>query len=114
MAPVVAGPQLFHPLLVPLFSGLAKIQASVLNAPFRESMAKINAAYYASFEESRIGDPAYIASDIKAMGNAGNHQIVKAMASYGQLFKVIAVDSTGAKNLAKAAAAGVGFLSADA
>ena len=48
------------------------------------------------------------------MGKAGNSQIVKAMTSYGALFKVTDVDSVGARILATAATAGVGFSSADA
>ena len=36
------------------------------------------------------------------------------MSVYGGLFKVVALDPIGAKNLAEAATAGVGFLSPDA
>ena len=48
------------------------------------------------------------------IGRPGNAQIVRAMSAYGGLFKVVDTDSIGAKNLAKAATAGVGFLSPDA
>jgi len=111
MAPLVAAPHLFHPMVTPLFSGLAKAQATVFNAPMRASMSKINAAF-AAFEEARTGDAAYIASDVKSMGK--HLQIVRALGAYGGLFCVVAADSTGAKNLAKAATSGVGFLSPDA
>ena len=58
MAPLVAAPHLFHPMVTPLFSGLAKAQATAFNAPMRASMSKINAAF-AAFEEARTGDAAY-------------------------------------------------------
>ena len=106
---MVAAPQLFHPSLVSMYSGLEKMQAAILNAPMRDAMSKMNAGF-AAFEEGRTSEPAYIASDVKAMGKPGNQQIVKAMTAYGGLFRVVTLDSECAKNMARAATAGVGFL----
>ena len=113
MAPVVAAPQLFHPAFTSLFTGLAKIQEAVLNAPMRNAMSRINAGF-ASFEEARSEQAAYIASDVKAMGKGSNKAVVKALGAYGRMFRVIEIDSNGAKNLLKAATSGIGVLNPDA
>eukprot|EP00971_Amphidinium_carterae_P142909 2831341-Amphidinium_carterae.1 len=90
------------------------------NASIRTAVSCINAAY-AAFEEVRSGRPCYIASDIKSLERPDRSAIVKGAAGYairyggsynGALFRVIELDSDGAKNLVRAVTSNVGMLAA--
>eukprot|EP00971_Amphidinium_carterae_P263655 5230917-Amphidinium_carterae.1 len=112
MLRLVKCPALFHPAWCNLLSGLSAIAAKMSHAPVRAAVSGVNAAF-AAFEEGISGLPCHIASDVKALERPDCQEIAKAASSYGTLFKVVQLDTDGARNLVRAVTANVGMLSAD-